>query len=314
MRIRRSRLAADFVQIPNGTVRDSRLSYMARGILADLLSRPDGWEATADELWRLAAEARGSKGEGRRAFRAAFAELKEYGYLVAEREQMPGGKHATVLTAYDVPAGRTDVPHAGTPEEAKGGIAAGRTDVPHVGTSDAADVPHAGTPAPPAQTAIPAGRTDVPLSDVPHAGTSIRRRSTNTEEKTGKRQPRASGLPDPLADLKRGIAAAGLTGVAWDLRESQWEYTRQALDRVGVPAMTAYAVNSARLKGMPAGASAWVNGWRTLEAAPEQDGVAYLPPAVGGLPAPASRQQQETDDWFARAMTRAQARDALENP
>ena len=60
MRIRRSRLAADFVQIPNGTVRDSRLSYMARGILAELLSRPDGWEATADELWRLAAEARAS--------------------------------------------------------------------------------------------------------------------------------------------------------------------------------------------------------------------------------------------------------------
>lgn len=81
-----------------------------------------------------------------------------------------------------------------------------------------------------------------------------------------------SGLPDPLAELKRGIATAGLAGIAWDLRESSWEYTRQAIERVGVPAMVAFAVNSARLKGQPAGASAWVQGWRSLEATPDPDG------------------------------------------
>lgn len=114
----------------------------------------------------------------------------------------------------------------------------------------------------------------------------------------------ASGLPDPLADLKRGIATAGLTGVAWDLRESSWEYTRQAIERVGVAAMVAYAVNSARLKGQPAGASAWVQGWRSLEAPEHQNGVTYLPAAVGQI-GPASRQQQETNDLFDRAMQRA---------
>lgn len=118
----------------------------------------------------------------------------------------------------------------------------------------------------------------------------------------------AGGLPDPLADLKRGIAAAGIAGIGWDLKDSQWEYTRQAMDRVGIPAMIAFAVNSARLKGVPAGASAWVNGWRSLEAAPENDGVTYLPAAVGALPTPLSRQQQESDDLFGRAMQRAQAR------
>ncbi|MEZ3180330.1 hypothetical protein KYY02_17045 [Streptomyces pimonensis] len=120
-------------------------------------------------------------------------------------------------------------------------------------------------------------------------------------------EPRPDGLPDPLADLKRGIATAGLTGVAWDLRESGWEYTRQAIERVGVPAMVAYAINSARLKGQPAGASAWVQGWRSLEAPEQQDGIAYLPTAVGQS-GPVARQQQETNDLFDRAMQRAKSR------
>lgn len=125
---------------------------------------------------------------------------------------------------------------------------------------------------------------------------------------------RASGLPDPLADLKRGIATAGLAGIAWDLRESGWEIARQAIERVGVPAMVAYAVNSARLKGQPAGASAWVQGWRSLEAVPEpQDGVAYLPAAVGGIAPATNRNQQEVDDWANRAMARARARMNQEN-
>ncbi|OUD03349.1 hypothetical protein [Streptomyces swartbergensis] len=120
-------------------------------------------------------------------------------------------------------------------------------------------------------------------------------------------EPRPDGLPDPLAELKRGIANAGLAGVAWDLRESGWEYTRQATNRVGVAAMVAYAVNSARLKGVPAGASAWVQGWRSLEAPEAQGDVTYLPAAVGQT-GPASRNQQEVDDWASRAMARARAR------
>jgi hypothetical protein len=140
---------------------------------------------------------------------------------------------------------------------------------------------------------------------------------------TGAPAPRASGLPDPLADLKRGIAAAGLQGIAWDLRESAWEYTRQALDRVGAPAMVAFAVNSSRLKGAPAGASAWVGGWRSLEPAPVAEPgaeVAYLPAVAGTAPVlpfagPLTRQQreqQESDAMFERAMQRANLRQQQE--
>lgn len=152
-----------------------------------------------------------------------------------------------------------------------------------------------------------ASRRDASVTGI-HAGAGATPYPSTSYGSTGAAagEQRSGGLPDPLAELKRGIATAGLTGVAWDLRDSGMEYARQAMNRVGVAAMVAYAVNSARLKGAPAGASAWVQGWRTLEAPVQQDGVAYLPAAVGGsMP---TRQQQETNDLFDRAMQRANSR------
>ncbi|MFG2328294.1 hypothetical protein ACGFMM_01575 [Streptomyces sp. NPDC048604] len=142
--------------------------------------------------------------------------------------------------------------------------------------------------------------TGIHAGATPHPSTSYGSTGAASEE-------RPSGFPDRLAELKRSIANAGLAGVAWDLRESGWEITRQAMDRVGVPAMVAYAVNSSRLKGQPAGASAWVQGWRSLEPPERQDGVAYLPAAVGQS-GPVGRHQQETNDLFDRAMQRAKNR------
>ena len=142
--------------------------------------------------------------------------------------------------------------------------------------------------------------TGIHAGATPYPSTSYGSTGAASEQRSG-------GLPDPLAELKRGVANAGLSGVAWDLRESGWEYTRQAMNRVGVSAMVAYAVSSARLKGQPAGASAWVQGWRSLEAPEQQDGVSYLHAAVGQT-GPATRQQQETNDLFDRAMQRAKSR------
>ncbi|MFG7942922.1 hypothetical protein [Streptomyces cacaoi] len=207
MRIRHSRLTKDFLQVPNASVRDERLSHMARGILVDLLSRPDGWEATADGMWRASVKKHGDKSPGRRAFRAAFAELKECGYLTSSREIAEGGKYVTVLTIGDVPAGRTDVPHAGTSaRSAETRKTAGETDVPHAGTSETpADVPHAGTSARPGKTDFLPAHADVPhggtsaspaktgiyagRSDVPHAGTSNTEHGENTGKKTSSTAP-----------------------------------------------------------------------------------------------------------------------------
>lgn len=114
MKIRRSRPEADFTIIPNATLRDDRLSYCARGVLAELLSRPHNWETNADALSERARRHRGNRsGEGRRAMRAAFAELETVGYMVRKRERIPrgepgGGNFVTVLEVYDTPRdGRT---------------------------------------------------------------------------------------------------------------------------------------------------------------------------------------------------------------
>ena len=194
MRIRHSRLTRDFLQVPNATVRDDRLSHMARGILAELLSRPDGWKATADEMWRASVAKHGKASPGRRQFRAAFAELKQWGYLNTELEPLKGGQVGTILIV-------TDVPHAGTSARpADSSETAGQTDVPHGGTSEAAtDVPDGGTSERPAETPESAGQTDVPdggtsaspaetgtpaaRTDVPHGGTS---NTENGETNTGK--------------------------------------------------------------------------------------------------------------------------------
>lgn len=147
------------------------------------------------------------------------------------------------------------------------------------------------------------GVTDAHAAAMPYPGTSF--------GSTAAASDRAGGLPDQLAFLKRSIAAVpNLQGVAWDLRESGWEYTRQAIERVGVPAMVAHAVTAAAFKGPPVGASAWVQGWRSLEPVPEaQEGVSYLPAVAGaGRPPFGNRQQQEVDDWANRSMARAEAR------
>ncbi|MGY5033271.1 hypothetical protein ACWC9U_20730 [Streptomyces sp. 900116325] len=173
---------------------------MARGILVELLSRPDGWETTADDMWRESVKKHGKDSPGRRAFRAAFAELKTQGYLVPERATLASGRHGTVLTVHDLPV-QTDVPHGGTsaPDgEQRPDVPAGGTDVPAGGTSDVTGVPHGGTSASPADMDETAGGTDVPLSDVPHGGTPNRRRSTKTEKKTGgdgRRPTTGSGAP-----------------------------------------------------------------------------------------------------------------------
>lgn len=186
MKIRRSRLTRDFIQVPNATARDDRLSHMARGVLIELISRPDGWETTADDMWRRSLAKHGKNSPGRRAFRAAFAELKEHGYLTAEREVLPGGRFGTVLTL-------TDVPHAGT------SVSPAKTPKGHA----AADVPHGGTPGPPAETGKSAGGTDVPLSDVPHGGTSNKE---DESKKTKKTEP-PSGLGPKPSDPQGKTAA-----------------------------------------------------------------------------------------------------------
>lgn len=110
MRVHRTRHDRHFTPLPNALLRDPRLSYRARGVLAELLSRPDGRWATADSLSRIARHERGGRGEGRDAMRAVFAELKAVGYLVAVRVRRDDGTVTTELHVHDVPRFPGEVP------------------------------------------------------------------------------------------------------------------------------------------------------------------------------------------------------------
>lgn len=63
-----------FTQIPNEWLRDSRLSFKARGLLALVMSHSKGWSLSINSI----AE---QNQEGKDAIRSAISELEEFGYL-----------------------------------------------------------------------------------------------------------------------------------------------------------------------------------------------------------------------------------------
>lgn len=75
-----------YVMIRRDAAADSRLSWKARGLLAYLLSLPDGWDIAVRDLVQ-----RGP--DGRDAVYTALQELKTYGYLTEEIERHPTRKH-----------------------------------------------------------------------------------------------------------------------------------------------------------------------------------------------------------------------------
>ena len=96
MIVRGPRAERNFTIIRNATLRDSRLSYRARGVMCFVLSQPPEFAISAEEL---AAEG----AEGRDAIRTALRELESSGYLQREKRRIGDGRIVTVAVLYEVP-------------------------------------------------------------------------------------------------------------------------------------------------------------------------------------------------------------------
>lgn len=79
-----------FTQIPNAWIRDARLSYKARGLLAELLSHAPGFEVSRERLSK-------NGQDGDRAIRSAIAELESLGYLVRSQNRTEQNQFAAAV-------------------------------------------------------------------------------------------------------------------------------------------------------------------------------------------------------------------------
>jgi hypothetical protein len=93
---RTPRPQSNFTILSNEILRDNRLSFRARGILASVLSRPDNWRTNADSLANESIEGRG-------AILTALKELEMLGYLERTKYQNELGHWVSDSLIYDQP-------------------------------------------------------------------------------------------------------------------------------------------------------------------------------------------------------------------
>lgn len=82
---------ANYTVTRNKTVRDSRLSFKATGLLVYLLSLSNEATTNAKQLSKI-------KKEGEKAILTGLRELEAAGYLTRERQQIERGRWVTVVT------------------------------------------------------------------------------------------------------------------------------------------------------------------------------------------------------------------------
>lgn len=95
--VRAPRAARDFTIVGNAVLRDSRLSYKARGLLCLLLSLPDDWKINSAWLAAMAPD-------GRDAIQSGLRELETAGYVRRCRRQDEAGRWSTITYVFETPS------------------------------------------------------------------------------------------------------------------------------------------------------------------------------------------------------------------
>jgi hypothetical protein len=129
----------NYTVLPNEALRDDRLSFRATGLLAYLLSLPEGGTVDSTSLSRR-------KREGRNAIRTAYTELVEAGYVVRTKEQKADGKWVTYTDVFDEPQvdsrpGQAGKPTPGKPTSVSGALRDQVPDANNKGGAGFSDVP-----------------------------------------------------------------------------------------------------------------------------------------------------------------------------
>jgi hypothetical protein len=116
-----------FTIVPNAWLRDERLSWKAKGLLAYLSSHAEGYRVSQNQMLRQAAD-------GRDSLLSGLAELEEAGYLVKlSRDRDDGGRYASYDYRLTVPG----LPTEKAPKRSGDPTSAGNpTRVTHSGLPD----------------------------------------------------------------------------------------------------------------------------------------------------------------------------------
>ena len=104
----RARKQRRFTTVDNAPFEDKRLRWDTRGLLAYLLTKPDGWEIRIEDLRKQEEPEDGGRPTGREKIFRMLRELKRYGYLYRTQVNGADGKFTTVCEVYENP---NDNPH-----------------------------------------------------------------------------------------------------------------------------------------------------------------------------------------------------------
>ncbi|MGW1866143.1 helix-turn-helix domain-containing protein [Streptomyces mauvecolor] len=228
MRINRSARTRYFTVLGNEVLRDRRLSFTARGLLAYLLSLPDG----AREDVRTLADK--NPGLGRRGVSKALDELVEYGYYIRRTVRDDGsGQVRTETYVFDSPQAdcAAPLPTPAGPGEAETGKAGA---FPKGNKNPEEEPTH---PVPATATAVPqAGRVE--------GGAPAETTPAPVSEATG----RGAAMLSRLASIEPRLALSAADTLALAPLAARWlengvsELEARSLLTAGLPA----AVHSAR--------------------------------------------------------------------
>ncbi|MGV9266575.1 hypothetical protein ACWDRR_18175 [Kitasatospora sp. NPDC003701] len=123
LRIHRSPHLSRFVVVPNTLAQNRAISYTAKGLFLDLISRPAEWKETCRQM-------ADSSPQGRRTVEDALDELRAWGYYRVDVVRLPNGRLHSEAHLFDVPQRQmlpgADIPASGEPEHGDRGVLLGK--------------------------------------------------------------------------------------------------------------------------------------------------------------------------------------------